>query len=226
MKLSKSTLAILKTFANINPSIYLQKGSVIMTKSVTDIVYADAKIEDIIDADIGIYDLSEFLSIMNLFNPDEVEIECNTADMEIVIKDSRSSVNYTIHDPSLIVHPARQGKFPVCDDIVFELKKADFDRLKAAASTLGLPEIMITRDGNKIIMKAVDPKDSAKNDYSLEVAEYKGDCQFEFYLNVNNLMMPKDDYLVRTFKNKAVNFEGETSNYIITMQATSTFSEN
>lgn len=225
MKLTKPTMNILKNFASINPSIYLRKGNVIATKSIDNNIYAEATIDDVIDADIGVYDVSEFLSIVGLFSADDVEIISNTTDMQVKIKDKRSAVSYTVVDPSVILFPdpAKYAKLPTAD-IQFELKEADLERLIKAASALGLPMINICNDGDKIVVKANDPKDPSANDYVLELADYDGPNTFNYALKVEALKLIKSDYHVHTFSNKAIKFEGDAVSYIIAVESVSTFS--
>ena len=222
MKLSKATLNILKNFASINPSIYLRKGSVIATKSIDNVIYAEAKIDDLIDADVGVYDVSEFLSIIGLFSADDVEIISKTADLEVQIKDKRSAVNYTVVDPSVIIFPAKYATFPAAS-VHFELSEADLERLIKAANALGLPEIQFSSEKGKIVAKAVDPKDESANDYVMELADYDGSNEFVYAMKVENMKMVKGNYHVQTFMDKAMKFEGENITYIIAVESTSTF---
>ena len=220
MKLSKNTLAVLKNFAGINPSIYLRKGNVIATKSLNNVIYAEAKIEDVIDADVGIYDVSEFLSILGLFNTD-FEVISKPQDLQAEIKDVRSRVKYTLVDPSVIVCPSKSVDFPP-HDIQFDLKEELFDKLTKAASTLGLPDLVVTNVNGKIVMKAVNVKDPSANDYAIEVADYDGANKFEFYLAVENLKMVKSDFKVSISKLGATHFESENIRYIVALEANTT----
>lgn len=220
MKLSKSTLAILKNFAGINPSIYLRKGNVISTKSLNNVIYAEAKIDDVIDADVGIYDVSEFLSILGLFNAD-FEIVSKTQDLQAKIQDSRSHVNYTLVDPSVIVCPTKSVDFPVAD-VHFEVKEELFDKLIKAASTLGLPDLVVTNVAGKIVLKAVKVKDPSANDFAIEVADYDGTNTFEFYISVENMKMVKSDYSVMISKLGAAQFTSSDIRYIVALEANTT----
>lgn len=221
MKLSKNTLAILKNFAGINPSIYLRQGNILTTKSVNNVIYAEAKIDDVIDSDIGIYDVSEFLSTLSLFG-DDFEIITNVSDQEIKIADKRSSVKYSLVDPSVITFPAKTVNLPVAD-VRFELRNEDMSQILKAAATLGLPEIVITHINSKIVIKAVNSKDISANSYALEIADYDGTNNFEFYISVDNLKMVKGDYKVLVAKIGAIQFEGLNTKYIVALEANSTF---
>lgn len=219
MKLSKSTLSVLKNFAGINPSIYLTRGNVLMTKSLDNVIYAEAQISDTIDSDVGIYDVSEFMSIHNLFT--DPELTSNTEDLKIEIKDNRSSVSYSTVDPSIIKYPPKRATFPVAD-VIFELRDEDLERVTKAAGTMGLPEICITRVNDKIVIKALDTKEPDGMEYTLEVADYDGDNQFSYFINIENIHMEKGTYTVSAYKNIAVQFAGAIT-YIIAVKATSTF---
>ena len=58
MKLSKSTLDILKNFKEINQSILFKQGNSLKTISVMKNILAEATIEEELPRDFGIYDLS------------------------------------------------------------------------------------------------------------------------------------------------------------------------
>ena len=66
MKLSKSTLDILKNFKEINQSILFKQGNSLKTISVMKNILAEATIEEELPRDFGIYDLSQFLNGIDL----------------------------------------------------------------------------------------------------------------------------------------------------------------
>lgn len=227
MKLSKDTLNILKNFSTINSSIYLQKGNLITTKSLDNVIYAEAIIDDVIDADVGIYDVSQFLSTVSLFNGD-VEIVANVQDLQAELKGNRSNLKYTLVDPSVIVYPAKKISFPAAC-VSFELKKSDLEAIMNAASILGLPEICITNHNGKLLVKVVDTKDDSANEFSIEVGDYDGSNNFEIYHAVQNLKMIKTDYKVMIFakgKAGATKFEGEKCSYIVSLDIKSSHDFN
>ena len=71
MKFSTDTLSVLKNFSTINPSIVFKPGSVVRTISPQKTVMAAATIDETVETQAGVYDLSRFLSTLALFdNPD------------------------------------------------------------------------------------------------------------------------------------------------------------
>ena len=69
MKLSESTLLLLKNFKDINQSILFKKGSKLRTMSVMKNILAEATIDEELPKDFGIYDLSQFLNGLELHKP-------------------------------------------------------------------------------------------------------------------------------------------------------------
>ena len=66
MKLSDSTLAVLKNFAGINNSILVKKGNQLRTISVAKNILAEAEIPEDFQRDVAIYDLNQFLNGLSL----------------------------------------------------------------------------------------------------------------------------------------------------------------
>ena len=58
MKLTDSTLTVLKNFAGINNSILVKKGNKLRTISVAKNILAEADIPEDFPKDVAIYDLS------------------------------------------------------------------------------------------------------------------------------------------------------------------------
>ena len=66
MKLSDSTLTVLKNFAGINNSILVKEGSQLRTISVAKNILAEAEIPEDFPRDVAIYDLNQFLNGLSL----------------------------------------------------------------------------------------------------------------------------------------------------------------
>ena len=66
MKLSDSTLTVLKNFVGINNSILVKQGSKLRTISVAKNILAEADISEDFPKDVAIYDLNQFLNGLSL----------------------------------------------------------------------------------------------------------------------------------------------------------------
>ena len=68
MKLSDKTLSILKNFKEINQSILFKQGNKLRTISVMKNILAEATVTEEFPKDFGIYDLTQFLNGLTLYN--------------------------------------------------------------------------------------------------------------------------------------------------------------
>ena len=91
MKLSKGTLDILKNFSNINQSICFKEGTELSTLSIQKNILSRANVEEKFPKNFAIYDLSEFLSGLTLFDDPEFSFD---NDNYVIIKDKKNSSRY------------------------------------------------------------------------------------------------------------------------------------
>lgn len=221
MKLSKATIEILKNFSQINPSIMLSKGSFIMTKSINSVIYAEAEIPDVIDEDVGIYDLNSFLNQVNLVGAD-AEIVHNVQTGEITIKADRVKIVERSADASTIVKPKKRIEMPVAD-LVFQISSQQFEKLIKAARTMRLTDISVEAVEGKLVITAKN-KESASS-FAVEVGDYEGDNVFNFDIKIDNMLFLNSDYKVEISSKGAAKFTSESSgvSYVVVLEASSKF---
>ena len=73
MKLSDSTLTVLKNFAGINNSILVKEGNRLRTMSVAKNILAEANITEEFPRDVAIYDLNQFLNGLGLHSDPDLD---------------------------------------------------------------------------------------------------------------------------------------------------------
>lgn len=217
MKLSKSTLDILKNFSRINPSIMLKKGSFIMTKSINNVVYGEATIDDVIDDDIGIYDINMFLNMANLVGT-EAEISFEGETGKILIKNGHTKSSLPAADVSTIKVPKKRLELPVAD-LIFEITGAQLEQLIKASAMMKLNVISIENIDGKLIISAKN-KDDSKSNFSLEVGDYDGAHIFNFDISVDNMSFINNDYKVMVSSAGAVKFESPAISYVVILEST------
>jgi hypothetical protein len=202
MNLSTDTLSILKNFSEINNNILFKPGSKLNTISAMKNILAEATITEKFDTEFGIYDLSEFLRAVELF--DKPAIKVNGANYALISDEkSKQAIKYFFADKSVLVSPQKGINMPD-KTVVFTLKKDDFAKIQKAATTLNLPDIAIKGDGKKISFVATDKKNKSSNDYSLNVGET--DKTFTAYFKADNFKIISDDYDVAISKAKISHF--------------------
>ena len=75
MQLSNDTVEVLKNFSTINPNLVIEPGQKVKTISESKTVMASAEIVEDFPEQVGIYDLNEFLSVLNLVETPDVDFK-------------------------------------------------------------------------------------------------------------------------------------------------------
>ena len=91
LTLSKPTIQILKNFSAINSNLLIRPGNKLVTMSSYKNIVAEAMVEETFEQEFGIWDLSQFLGIITLF--EQPELEFHDKYMEIS-NEAGSSVKY------------------------------------------------------------------------------------------------------------------------------------
>ena len=124
MKLSDSTLSLLKNFSTINQSILFKQGSKLRTISVMKNILAEATISEELPQDFGIYDLGQFLNGMGLHQSPELDFQ---NDNHVVIKEGKMRSKYFFADPNVIITPPEKPIELPSEDVTFELSTDQLD---------------------------------------------------------------------------------------------------
>jgi len=220
MKFSKQTIDILKNFSQINSSIMLTKGSFIMTKTLNSVVYAEAQIPDVIDEDVGIYDLNSFLNMLNVVGVDS-EIQHDITTGEIIIRGDKMKIVERSADPTTIVKPKKRLEMPVAD-LIFQITSNDFEKLIKASRMMKLTNLSVSPINGKLVMTA-NSKESAST-FSVEVGDYEGDNVFNFDMKIDNLLFINSDYKVEISSKGAAKFSSDNGvSYVVVLESTSKF---
>ena len=189
MKLSESTVNLLKNFSSINQSILFKEGSKLRTISVMKNILVEANINEEFDKDFGIYDLNQFLNGLSLHASPELDF---TNDEYVVIKEGRMRSKYFFADPSVIVAPPEKEITLPSEDVSFELTSQQLEKLKKAASVYQLPDVSVIGEAGVIKLVARDKKNDTSNDFCIVVGET--DSEFVFNFKEENLKIVPGNY--------------------------------
>lgn len=193
MELSSFTMQTLKNFSSINPNLVIHPGKSIMTMSEAKNILAQATVPEEFDRTFGIYDLSEFLSVLNLFETSNIQLDEHFA--TVGDTSGRAKIKYFFSDTEMLTSPSKPISMPE-PDVTFTLDMATLANLKRASSALGHSEVSITAANGVVTLTVVDSTNSTSNTYSIDVdGEYKSE-DFNFILNIANLRMIPSDYKV------------------------------
>ena len=223
MELSENTLNVLKNFSGINPNMMIRSGNTIKTISEARTVLATGTVDTDFPKDFGIYDLNEFMGVLQLVDTPNLKFE----DDYVIVNDStgRSKVKYFYSSEETLTTPQKDITMPDAN-VKFKLDNETLSKLKRAASALGHTEISISGKDGVLSLSVVDSKNKTSNVFSIDVSgEFDNDVAFNFILSTNNLKILPGDYeieisskLISQFKHTSLDVK-----YWIALEKTSTF---
>jgi hypothetical protein len=182
MKLSDTTLTILKNFAGINNSILVKQGNKLRTISVAKNILAEADISEEFPREFAIYDLNQFLNGLGLHQDPDLDFK---EDSHITIREGKRRVKYFFADPNVIVSPPDKDIQLPSQDVCFQLDSVTLEKLLKAAAVYQLPDLSAVGEAGVIRLVVRDKKNDTSNEYSIVVGET--DKEFTFNFKVENI---------------------------------------
>ena len=220
MKLSDKTLSVLKNFSTINQSILFKQGNKLRTISVMKNILAEATITEELPKDFGIYDLNQFLNGLALHQSPELDF---ANDGHVVIKEGRMRSKYFFADPNVIITPPEKAIDLPSEDVSFELRTEQLDKLLKAAAVYQLPDLAVV--GGEGVVKIVvrDKKNDTSNEFAVVVGET--DKEFSFNFKVENIKILPGTYDVIVSQKLLSRFASKNHDltYYIALEPDSTF---
>jgi len=220
MKLSDSTLTVLKNFAGINNSILVKEGKKLRTISVAKNILAEANIEEEFPRDVAIYDLNQFLNGLGLHADPDLDF---SPESYITIKEGKRRVKYFYADPQVIVAPPEKEITLPSEDVCFQLDSTALDKLLKAAAVYQLPDLSAIGEAGVVKLVVRDKKNDTSNEYAVVVGET--DKEFVFNFRVENIKIIPGAYdvvvsskLLSKFSNTRYDLQ-----YYIALEPDSTF---
>ena len=222
MKLSESTLLLLKNFKDINQSILFKKGSKLRTMSVMKNILAEATIDEELPKDFGIYDLSQFLNGLELHKPHVPNLDF-TNENHVVIHEGRMRSKYFFADPNCIVLPPERPMTLPSEDVTFELSTGQLDKLLKAAAIYQLSDLSVVGGDGVVKILVRDKKNDTSNDFSIIVGDTSD--VFSFNFKVENIKILPGTYDVVVSQKLISRFSSKNHDltYYIALEPDSTF---
>jgi len=220
MKLSESTVSLLKNFSSINQSILFKEGQKLRSISVMKNILVEANVSEEFPKDYGIYDLNQFLNALSLHTSPDLDF---TNDEYVVIKENDTRSKYFFADPSVIVAPPEKEISLPTEDVCFVLTSQQLEKLKKAASVLQLPDVSVIGEAGVIKLVARDKKNDTSNDFCIVVGET--DSEFVFNFKEENLKIVPGNYDVVVSSKLLSRFTNQNIDvtYYIALEPDSTF---
>ena len=225
MELTENTLQILKNFSAINSNIVINEGYTLQTIAEAKNLLAKAEVVENFPKSFGIYDLSEFLSVLNLV--DSPQLEFNEEYVSIADSSGRSKIKYRYADIDMLTTVTKDVKMPA-HDISFTLDNTTLGRIKRAAAALGHNELVIEPDGDGLASLTVTTvENKTANTYSISVPVETNESIYKLVFNISNIKVLAGDYVVEVSSKLISKFTNSANsmNYWIALEKTSTYGE-
>lgn len=199
--LNKNTINVLSAINSITNSAILKYPTTVLNNSAGDVV---VKLNlETLDADpipeIGIYNLSEFISTFKLFD----EYECSISDNVINITSDDSAIQYLTTNTSVLENFNKKEDLFTSTEAVatvssFTLTNADMKRIKQASGVFkDLSDIIIeSKDGDILVKLGSTNNFNAKsNSFSIKKLGVKSSKEFVVKVPAENFnSLPASDY--------------------------------
>ena len=200
MKLSDTTISVLKNYSSINQNLKIGSGNNLVTMSAMKNIVAQSKVEETFEKDVAIYDLNEFLAAMSLFDSPELDFE----DEYLMMGNEgrTSSLKYWYSDPSVVTTVTKDIEMP-STEVTFTLSSDELSHITKAAAVIGAPD-MVLENGS---LKVTDKKNQTANAFSMDVAQDVKHLNYAFWFKVQNLKLMPGTYDVSVSSKKISHFK-------------------
>ena len=219
MNISNETLDILRNFSSINSGITVKAGNELVTVSAMKNIFAKAVVDESFEKDHSIYDLSAYLGAVSLFDRPNFDFNAE----KVTVSEGDNSVTYYYADPQMVISPTKEITMPE-PEVSFDLDKDGLDSLLKASSVLSLPDMVLSSDGQSVVLTVKDKKNSTSNVFSKTVAQGNGST-FEMFLRMENMKMIPGDYTVFVSSKGIAHFTNRNVavEYFIALEPDSTY---
>ena len=222
MNISPETLNILRNFSSINSGLTVKEGNELKTVSAMKNIFARAIVSENFDKEHSIYDLSEYLGAVSLFDTPTFEFNAE----KVTVSEGENSVQYYYADPQMVISPQKDINMPD-PEITFDIDEGVLDSLLKASSVLSLPDMVLSSDGSTVVLTVKDKKNSTSNIFSKTVAQGNGST-YEMFLRMENIKVIPGDYTVFVSSKGIAQFTNrkQSVEYFIALEPDSNYNES
>jgi len=206
MKLTTTTVQILRKFADINPNIFIEPGNIIRTMKEDKTIFAQYESDEQFDGNLAIFDLPRFLNAVKLLENPEITFPTDPMDSNITIRgESGGMLRYRMSPRTLLKVPSKgMGSFAA--RLEFVLTGETKDAILSAANALKVDSLSLRNRGTELVAKIFAPEDmnggsrSGVSDfYEFLIGEVDASDEsdeYEYIFKISNLPSFAGDYNV------------------------------
>jgi hypothetical protein len=226
MKLSKSTVEVLRNFSNINSNIAIGDSGSVRTVAIAKNLMGKAEIPEEFPYKFGIYDLNEFLSCYSMFDDPSLGFDDNQK--FVTITDGISAVKYFFSDIDNLTVTDKDVTMP--DTVVnFTITNDELNKIRKASAALKANDLVVTKNTDGGVwtkLTVTDKENPTSNEFSLNIANCNIDTDenFEFVFNINNFKFNATDKYTFEIASKLISaVKAGDTNYWLALEKTSTY---
>lgn len=211
MNFDKTDLEILNNYASINANMMFREGREIRTISPAKNIFSVAVISADIPQEFAIFDLGNFLSVLDMSEGD-LSFDEKFVEVPTTVGDIR----YYFSNPELIL-AAPTKSIKVDEEFVFTLSADEVTKIQKIGALLGAPHLSLKAKDGKVTLSLADRKNSSSNMFKKVVGDYEGD--FDVFVSLDALKIVPREYTVAVSKKKVMYFDGTDVRYWISVDA-------
>lgn len=221
-KIDPFTVTVLENFAVINPLTWINEGSMLETASVSRSLIARANVDTVFPKSFGLFRLSQFINILNLYHEPEVSFE----DIQLVVSSGIRSTKLSYGDPNLFKEEWKVPvgfKFP-SSDIKASISSVVLRDLEKAVRYLGVEDLVIEGNGKDLTITATTTEKVGSNYHTICLGDT--DRTFKAIVKHANMTLLPLDYEVEVIANKqtpALKFISDRIQYLVALDESSEF---
>ena len=217
MNLNAKTVTVLKNFSQINPDIVIKEGNTLTTMSINKTIVARATVADSFPRRAALH-LNKFINSVTCYDPPNILF----GDGNVLISGpngERSKLTYVSED-TIKQPPEKTINLPSVDASC-KINTEAMNIIVRQLGILGVPEIAVVGDGEKIYLQAVDSKNPTSDVFSKEIGIT--DKKFRAIFKSENMKLISGDYDVDICSRGISHFKGAEVEYWIAVEQHSTF---
>jgi hypothetical protein len=189
MKISKETLTIIKSFSYLNQNLLFKKGNVISTKNAKNgqainTVIGRAEVTEEFPIDFAIYDLKEFLGVIDTFK--DPEFIFDEEKNFVFIKEENYSIKYGFANKDSVIYPKKDSQDYTKMFGEFFISAENLKKIKKVGMVLGVKDLVVEGGLTGISMSVCNKNQRSSNVYKVDI-EKECSSDFEFHFNIEHL---------------------------------------
>ena len=225
MRISDTTMQILKNFATINANLLIRPGNRLTSIATTQSVLGTAEVAETFPEEVPIYDLPNFLSVLSMDKGADLEF-CGD---HVMITANGGTIKYKYADASLLTAPPENVQIQLEVLFDFSITAKELADMKKVSSLIGASVMSsekstimsIKCDGEKSTILIGNPTKPDANQYSREIGET--DVVLRADLDMARVNFVPDDYDVAVCNPAFVYFKGKNGGveYYVSLETSS-----